>query len=129
MRRLRQLEAENARLKKLVAERDLEIEVMKVDRLFSDPVALRNRRYWFAIRLADDRHHGVLRQILLNILRDCEVKKIARRPHHCDRTSSTVYHCAVRPIFGELSCCPQLFAVMTSLRCSSASVQSSFDAD
>ncbi len=28
-RRLRQLEAENARLKKLVAERDLEIEVMK----------------------------------------------------------------------------------------------------
>jgi putative transposase len=29
MRRLRQLEAENARLKKLVAERDLEIEVMK----------------------------------------------------------------------------------------------------
>ncbi len=29
MRRLRQLDAENARLKKLVAERDLEIEVMK----------------------------------------------------------------------------------------------------
>ncbi len=29
MRRLRRLEAENARLKKLVAERDLEIEVMK----------------------------------------------------------------------------------------------------
>jgi putative transposase len=29
MRRLRQLESENARLKKLVAERDLEIEVMK----------------------------------------------------------------------------------------------------
>ncbi len=29
MRRLRQLQAENARLKKLVAERDLEIEVMK----------------------------------------------------------------------------------------------------
>ncbi len=29
MRRLKQLEAENARLKKLVAERDLEIEVMK----------------------------------------------------------------------------------------------------
>jgi putative transposase len=29
IRRLRQLEAENARLKKLVAERDLEIEVMK----------------------------------------------------------------------------------------------------
>jgi putative transposase len=29
VRRLRQLEAENARLKKLVAERDLEIEVMK----------------------------------------------------------------------------------------------------
>ena len=28
-RRLRQLETENARLKKLVAERDLEIEVMK----------------------------------------------------------------------------------------------------
>ena len=30
VRRLKQLEAENARLKKLVAERDLEIEVMKV---------------------------------------------------------------------------------------------------
>ena len=29
VRRLRSLEAENARLKKLVAERDLEIEVMK----------------------------------------------------------------------------------------------------
>ena len=29
VRRLRQLEAENARLKKLVAERDLEVEVMK----------------------------------------------------------------------------------------------------
>jgi putative transposase len=29
VRRLRQLEAENARLKKLVAERDLEIEIMK----------------------------------------------------------------------------------------------------
>ena len=29
VRRLRQLEAENARLKKLVVERDLEIEVMK----------------------------------------------------------------------------------------------------
>ena len=29
VRRLRQLEAENARLKRLVAERDLEIEVMK----------------------------------------------------------------------------------------------------
>ena len=29
MRRLRQLETENARLKKLVAERDLEIEVMR----------------------------------------------------------------------------------------------------
>jgi putative transposase len=29
VRRLRQIEAENARLKKLVAERDLEIEVMK----------------------------------------------------------------------------------------------------
>jgi len=29
VKRLRQLEAENARLKKLVAERDLEIEVMK----------------------------------------------------------------------------------------------------
>lgn len=29
VRRMRQLEAENARLKKLVAERDLEIEVMK----------------------------------------------------------------------------------------------------
>ena len=29
VRRLRQLEGENARLKKLVAERDLEIEVMK----------------------------------------------------------------------------------------------------
>ena len=29
MRRLKQLEAENARLKKLVVERDLEIEVMK----------------------------------------------------------------------------------------------------
>jgi len=29
MRRLRQLEAENARLNKLIAERDLEIEVMK----------------------------------------------------------------------------------------------------
>ena len=29
VRRLRQLEAENARLKKLVAERDLEIDVMK----------------------------------------------------------------------------------------------------
>ena len=29
VRRLRQLEVENARLKKLVAERDLEIEVMK----------------------------------------------------------------------------------------------------
>jgi putative transposase len=29
VRRLRQLEAENARLKKLVAERDLEIQVMK----------------------------------------------------------------------------------------------------
>ena len=29
VRRLRQLQAENARLKKLVAERDLEIEVMK----------------------------------------------------------------------------------------------------
>ena len=29
MRRLKQLEAENARLKKFVAERDLEIEVMK----------------------------------------------------------------------------------------------------
>jgi putative transposase len=29
IRRLKQLEAENARLKKLVAERDLEIEVMK----------------------------------------------------------------------------------------------------
>ena len=29
VRRLRQLEAENARLKKLIAERDLEIEVMK----------------------------------------------------------------------------------------------------
>ena len=29
VRRLKQLEAENARLKKLVAERDLEIEVMK----------------------------------------------------------------------------------------------------
>jgi putative transposase len=29
VRRLRQLETENARLKKLVAERDLEIEVMK----------------------------------------------------------------------------------------------------
>ena len=29
MRRLKQLESENARLKKLVAERDLEIEVMK----------------------------------------------------------------------------------------------------
>ena len=29
VRRLRQLEAENARLKKLVAERDLELEVMK----------------------------------------------------------------------------------------------------
>jgi putative transposase len=29
LRRLKQLEAENARLKKLVAERDLEIEVMK----------------------------------------------------------------------------------------------------
>ena len=29
VRRLRQLEAENARLKKLVADRDLEIEVMK----------------------------------------------------------------------------------------------------
>ena len=29
VRRLRQLESENARLKKLVAERDLEIEVMK----------------------------------------------------------------------------------------------------
>ncbi len=32
VRRLRQLEAENARLKKLVAERDLEIEVMKKSR-------------------------------------------------------------------------------------------------
>ena len=31
VRRLRQLQAENARLKKLVAERDLEIEVMKED--------------------------------------------------------------------------------------------------
>jgi len=31
VRHLRQLEAENARLKKLVAERDLEIEVMKED--------------------------------------------------------------------------------------------------
>ena len=29
MKRLRQIEAENARLKKLLAERDLEIEVMK----------------------------------------------------------------------------------------------------
>ena len=29
VRRLKQLEAENARLKKLIAERDLEIEVMK----------------------------------------------------------------------------------------------------
>ena len=29
VRRLKQLEAENSRLKKLVAERDLEIEVMK----------------------------------------------------------------------------------------------------
>jgi hypothetical protein len=29
VRRLKQLEAENARLKKLVAERDLEIEAMK----------------------------------------------------------------------------------------------------
>jgi len=29
VRRLKQLETENARLKKLVAERDLEIEVMK----------------------------------------------------------------------------------------------------
>ena len=29
MKRLRQLEQENAKLKKLVAERDLEIEVMK----------------------------------------------------------------------------------------------------
>ena len=29
LRRLKQLEAENARLKKLIAERDLEIEVMK----------------------------------------------------------------------------------------------------
>jgi putative transposase len=29
VKRLRQLEAENARLKKLVAERDLEIEVMR----------------------------------------------------------------------------------------------------
>jgi len=29
VRRLKQLEAENARLKKLVVERDLEIEVMK----------------------------------------------------------------------------------------------------
>jgi len=29
VRRLKQLEAENARLKKLVAERDLELEVMK----------------------------------------------------------------------------------------------------
>jgi putative transposase len=29
VRRLKQLESENARLKKLVAERDLEIEVMK----------------------------------------------------------------------------------------------------
>ena len=33
VRRLRQLEAENARLKKLVAERDLEIEVMKEVRI------------------------------------------------------------------------------------------------
>jgi putative transposase len=32
VRRLRQLEVQNARLKKLVAERDLEIEVMKVTR-------------------------------------------------------------------------------------------------
>src|ERR1700730_15400123 len=42
VRRLRQLEAENARLKKLVAERDLEIEVMK-------EVAAKN---WCAWRLA-----------------------------------------------------------------------------
>src|SRR5205809_1283874 len=43
VRRLRQLEAENARLKKLVAERDLEIEVMT-------EVAAKN---WRACRLAD----------------------------------------------------------------------------
>src|SRR6516162_8967962 len=40
VRRLKQLEAENARLKKLVAERDLEIEVMK-------EVAAKN---WWACR-------------------------------------------------------------------------------
>ncbi len=39
MRRLKQLEAENARLKKLVAERDLEIEVMK--EVVQKPVSVR----------------------------------------------------------------------------------------
>ena len=45
VRRLKQLEAENARLKKLVAERDLEIEVMK-------QVAAKN---WLACRSAASR--------------------------------------------------------------------------
>ena len=39
VRRLKQLEAENARLKKLVAERDLEIEVMK--EVVQKPVSVR----------------------------------------------------------------------------------------
>src|SRR4029079_5104936 len=47
VRRLRQLEAENARLKKLVAERDLEIEVMK-------EVAAKK---WGACRLAGSKTH------------------------------------------------------------------------
>ena len=47
MRRLRQLESENARLKKLVAERDLEIEVMKevAAKLVSVPARRRQVSY------------------------------------------------------------------------------------
>ena len=48
MRRLKQLEAENARLKKLVAERDLEIEVMKevaAKKLVSVPARRRQVAY------------------------------------------------------------------------------------
>jgi putative transposase len=64
VRRLKQLEAENARLKKLVAERDLEIEVMKEVAAKNGPARRRQVAY--------GREHG------LSVRRACTLFKVAR---------------------------------------------------
>ena len=72
VKRLRQLEAENARLKKLVAERGLEIEVMKEIAAKKKMVSVPARRQ----QVAYAREHGV------SARRACTLLSVARSALH-----------------------------------------------